>query len=74
VFTMPLFICPQVCTAPDIPVGLWKFSIESKPKDNSKVLSKVFTYAEKLYLLFNPWAKGKLTLIKVFLTVLYMAL
>lgn len=60
-FTILVFICAQVSTPPDIPVGLWKFSIESKPRDNSKILPKVFTYADKLYLLFNPWAKRKLT-------------
>jgi hypothetical protein len=49
-----------VTTPPDIPVGLWNFSIEIKPKDNIKTQPKVFNYAEKIYLLFNPWAEGKL--------------
>jgi hypothetical protein len=58
----------QVSTPPDIPVGLWKFSVESKPKDNLKAQAKVFTYADKIYLLFNPWAKGKFLLMNIFLT------
>jgi hypothetical protein len=63
-------MCSQVSTPPDIPVGLWKFSIECKPKDNPKILPKVFTHADKLYLLFNPWAKRKLTLTETFLAFL----
>jgi hypothetical protein len=55
----------QVFTPPDIPVGLWKFSVESKPKDNLKAQHKVFTYADKIYLLFNPWTKGKSVLINI---------
>ena len=32
-----------------------------------KAQPKVFTYADKIYLLFNPWAKGKFILMKIFL-------
>jgi hypothetical protein len=56
-----------VITPPDIPVGIWKFAIEAKRKDNTKAQPKVFTYEDKLYLLFNPWAKGKLSAIKIFI-------
>ena len=32
-----------------------------------KAQSKMFTYADTIYLLFNPWAKGKFIPIKIFL-------
>jgi hypothetical protein len=64
-------LCVQVYSPPDIPVGLWKFAVESKPKDNLTAQAKVFTYPDKLYLLFNPWAKGKLIFMKIFLPLRY---
>jgi len=47
----------EVSTPPDIPVGLWKFFVESKPMNDLKAQPKVFTHPDKIYLLFNPWAK-----------------
>jgi hypothetical protein len=32
-----------------------------------KTQPKVFTHADKIYLLFNPWAKGKFALMKIFI-------
>lgn len=65
---LKLLFVLQVSTPPDIPVGLWKFFVESKPMNDLKAHAKVFTYADKIYLLFNPWAKGKFVLMKIFLT------
>lgn len=64
---LQLLFVLQVSTPPDIPVGLWKFFVESKPMNDLKAPPKVFTYADKIYLLFNPWAKGKFIQMKIFL-------
>ncbi|KAJ4433082.1 hypothetical protein ANN_15339 [Periplaneta americana] len=47
----------EVRSPPDTPVGLWKFQIETRPKDDPSAKPKSFTYDDKIYILFNPWAK-----------------
>ncbi|XP_069699505.1 hemocyte protein-glutamine gamma-glutamyltransferase-like [Periplaneta americana] len=48
----------EVRSPPDTPVGLWKFQIETRPKDDPSAKPKSFTYDDKIYILFNPWAKS----------------
>nr|CAD7411873.1 unnamed protein product [Timema poppensis] len=51
-----------VRSPPDSPVGEWNFEIETKSKVDRRSPASLYKFPSKFYLLFNPWAKGNLTL------------
>nr|CAD7425375.1 unnamed protein product [Timema monikensis] len=51
-----------VRSPPDSPVGEWNFEIETKSKVDRRSPASLYKFPSKFYLLFNPWAKGNVTL------------
>ena len=48
----------QVRIPADAAVGVWRLRISTKPQGSRNI--KTFEVNNKIYLLFNPWNRGKI--------------
>ena len=53
----------KVMTPPTCPVGRWKLKIDVVKKEDTGTTVYRYNYVGRIYILFNPWCKGRETIL-----------
>lgn len=55
-------ITVRIYTPVTLYIGEWKFMIDVIKKVDNKTIGYRFNHEQKIFMIFNPWCKGKLYL------------